>query len=180
MSCPSHLALAADWPRVEAAVARGSWGNLALETSDDDLVRYVHAYPRRADKIFWHCFRMGFASYPGQPPSVLCVHPVNKERAHANHTPWWPQVTGNPYVNLQPSSEPPYFCFPYTLEYALTHGPAAEERHRWATGKHTVYATLTELRRILRPPFYQGYFDVSFEEALHAQMATTPSTFSPY
>lgn len=168
-----------DWPAVERAIARGTWSDLAVEPGEHDLTRYVHAYPTKDGRKLWHCFRVGFESYPGLPPSVLCVHPLTKEHARANHTPWWPQVSGNPFVNLQPTSEPPYFCFPYTLEYARTHGPAGEARHRWTPGKHTVYATITELRRILRPAYYQGYFDVAFEEGLRAQLAQAPSPFAP-
>ena len=179
MSCPAHLALEEDWAAIERAVAR-HWSDLKLEAGEHDLARYVHAYPTVEGKTLWHCFRFGFESYRGLPPSVLCVHPLTKELARANYTPWWPQVTGQPYVNLQPTSEPPYFCFPYTLECIRTHGPAGDPHHRWSAETHTVYATLKEMRRILRPTYYRGYFDVSFEEKLRDQLATKPSAFAPW
>jgi hypothetical protein len=184
VSCLAHAALATHWPRVEGAIARGQWPNLAHELDpSDDLVRYVHVYAARGERTLWHCFRLGFAPYPAAPPSLLCVHPHTKELARKSYTPWWPRSTA-PNINLQPDSEPPYFCFPYTYEWARTHTALPEDdRHRWRSSgpnAHTVSATLTELRRSFRPAYYQGYYLPDFEETLRELDRSDPSPFSPW
>ena len=184
MSCLAHTALAAHWPRVEDAIARGQWSNFTVEPDPtNDLVRYVHVYADRGGTTLWHCFRIWFPNYPIEPPSLQCVHPRTKELARKGYTPWWPRSTA-PNINLQPDSDPPYFCFPYTLEWVRTHSALPDtDRHRWRAGSpdpHTVFATLTELRRIFRPAYYQGYFAPTFEETLRELDANDPSPFSPW
>lgn len=126
MSCAAHVALERDWVTVERAISRGRWSDLAVEIeAGDDLVRYVHAYPRLGDRQLWHTFRVGLHPCPGQPPSVQCVHPLTKALPTVNNVPWWPRST-SPVANPQPSSDPPYFCFPYTLEFTNRRAPARQ------------------------------------------------------
>jgi len=180
VSCAAHAAADQDWVKVEKAIARGQWSDLAVELdARDDLVRYVHVYPQFEGRRLWHTFRLGLHPCPGQPPSLQCVHPLTKAVPTVNNVPWWPR-SSNPVANLQPGTDPPYFCFPYTLEFTKTHAPlGADHPHTWTVGKHTVYVTVAMLRRLFRPGFYTGYFVPSFEEELRAAVVAYPSAFSP-
>jgi hypothetical protein len=180
VSCAAHQAVAADWPRVERAISRGRWSNMRIELEPgDDLVRYVHVYPELAGRRLWHAFRFAFEGYPGLPPSVQCVHPLSHELPRVNQVRWWPRSSA-PEVNLQPGTDPPYFCFPYTLEFTRTHAAlAAGDPHRWTPATHTVFVTIHTLRRLFRAGMYTGYFDPSFEEELRAAMAQGAAAFAP-
>lgn len=144
-----------------------------------DLVRYLHVYPELGGRRLWHTFRFSFDSYPGLPPSVQCVHPLTHELPRVNQVRWWPR-SSSPQVNLQPGTDPPYFCFPYTLEFTRTHAPLpAGNPHSWSPETHTVFVTIHTLRRLFRAGFYTGYFDPSFEEELRAVVATGFAPFAP-
>lgn len=178
MSCAAHRALDRDWPRLERAIARGEWRDLAVELSADDLIRYLHVYPVLDGRELWHTFRLNFATYPGQPPSVQCVHPITKESPKPNQVRWWPR-SSSPEINLQPGNDPPYFCFPYTLEFMRTHTPPPGPQ-LWSPATHTLHATVKALRSLFRAGQYAGYVDPTFEEELRAAVAAQPSAYAPW
>lgn len=172
--------LAEDWPTVEVAIDSGRWADLRREPAESEsLVRVLHMYPIVNGDTYWHCFVLHLGSYPAKPPSVKCVHPLTKEEPRKGYAPWWP-ASAAPNVNLQLTNDPPYFCFPYTLEYALTHGPQPEsDPTRWNSSTHNVHAVVTELRRVFLAPHYRGYQDPDFLEVLRVEVADKPSPYAP-
>ncbi len=104
--------------------------------------------------------RLGAEYYDVYPPTVLFVQPVEGwPRARAG-TGWWPRLDRPSWLGFHDNyryadgSFNQLVCFSMTAEYYMTnHKPTPTQR--WTQGRHTVAATLSRLREVLRPPYYK-------------------------
>lgn len=118
------------------------------------------AEPERVNHIYM--LQISFDRYPIEQPGVRFVDPKTRcvgEPAEFEH--WWPNVDGNPWINVQIDSAQPaksYLCFQWTQEFRQTHSaPEANDPKRWDAEKHTVAGVASMVQRALKSPFYKGY-----------------------
>ena len=105
-----------------------------------------------------------FSTYDVEPPRVRFVLPDPYGQRPSATSRWWPRFEGAApfefalhhhfgYDNNTRADQ--LVCFSHSRDYYYSnHSPQHEQR--WQQGQHTVAATLTRLRQVLRAPYYQG------------------------
>jgi hypothetical protein len=106
--------------------------------------------------------RLTFDYYPIEQPGVIFVDPVtNVIGTSEQFERWWPNIDGNPWINVQISQGSPessYLCFQWTQEFKRTHSaPPDEDPKKWDPEKHNVVGVVGMVQRALRSSFYKGY-----------------------
>jgi len=104
-----------------------------------------------------YLLRLGFAYYPGWPPSALFVNPKTLSYDKAKDKCWLPKIEGCPEIatHIDYMNRGQLICCSLTLEfYNVLHDVKPE--HLWDSKKHNFAATINQIDWALRSPFYKG------------------------
>lgn len=108
-----------------------------------------------------YLLRLSFEYYPLEQPGVIFVNPETRESGSTEFERWWPNVDGNPWINIQINPGDPgksYLCFQWTHEFKETHAaPEAGDPKKWNPENHTVVGVVSMVQRALCSPYYKGF-----------------------
>jgi hypothetical protein len=99
--------------------------------------------------------RFSFVYYPDWPPSVTFVDPATRQYSAAN----WPRITNSAIFALHATyGDAPagLICNSMCFEYYFWGGHGRTEGQAWEAGRHTMTATVSELKIHLAQPYYLG------------------------
>ena len=108
-----------------------------------------------------YLLKMEFDYYPMMPPSAVFVHRETRQRGTVEEQRlFWPIFNKQPgilRINITEDSKVGglYLCYPYTYEFAVTHGQSS---HLWVPNKHSLLTTLTTLQDLMSGQGYGRYF----------------------
>jgi len=109
--------------------------------------------PNGPGDIFVALFRLSW--YPTWPPSVTFVDPDTLESKPS----MWPRVDGKPDIAFYATyGDAPdgMVCNSMFFEYYFWGGHGPTDAIRWDPKRHTLAASLNELKDALRSPYYTG------------------------
>lgn len=113
------------------------------------------------DEAHVYMLRLSFDYYDAEQPGTTFVNPETREVGNAeDFQRWWPNVDGNPWINLQIQQPPEksYLCFQWTQEFKRTHSAVPQgDPKRWDPQKHNVVGVVRMVQRALDSPHYKGY-----------------------
>lgn len=109
-----------------------------------------------------YLLRLSFDYYPREQPGVIFVNPGTREiGASDTFERWWPNVDGNPWINIQINTGEPaksYLCFQWTQEFKQTHGvPEPTDPKKWDPQKHSVVGVVYMVQHALSSSHYKGF-----------------------
>lgn len=120
------------------------------------LVLYVTLPAVRPDGIVdSYIARFSFVYYPDWPPSVTFVDPETKVYSPSH----WPHSVNSDRLAFHATyGDAPagLICNSMFFEYYFWGGHARTEGQMWTKGRHTMAATVGELKIHLAPPYYIG------------------------
>lgn len=123
---------------------------------ESGLVTFVTLPAQRADGVAdAYLARFSFVYYPDWPPSVTFVNPSTRAYDPA----YWPKINNSDRMALHPEyGDAPagLICNSMFFEYYFWGGHAQQAGQCWEKGRHTMAATVAELRIHLSQPYYIG------------------------
>lgn len=147
---PPAMAVAAVLAHRAAAMEGLAW----LEESA--LVTHVTIPAERADGMTdSYQARFSFVYYPDWPPSVTFVNPATQ----AHDPAYWPRIRNSDRLALHPTyGDAPngLICNSMFFEFYFWGGHGRLAGQCWEKGRHTMAATVAELRIHLMQPYYIG------------------------
>jgi len=110
----------------------------------------------------FYLLRLYFDHYPAFPPSARFVNPATLEYRYPEDKSWVPNSPGHGEIQFHTNyssgrghADTQLICCSQTLEfYTVNH--SVEEQHLWNPAKHNFMSTLSAIRRLMVPPYYQG------------------------
>ena len=126
-------------------------------------VRITREYHDGAKQVqHMYLLRLSFEYYPREQPGAIFVDPQTRAiGTAANFERWWPNVDGNPWINIQINAAEPtksYLCFQWTQEFKQTHSaPASDDPKKWDPEKHSVVGVVKMVQRAINSAHYKGF-----------------------
>jgi hypothetical protein len=147
---PPRLARAAVLAHRDAALEGLEW------EEESPFVIYVTLPAVRPDGTAdTYISRFSFVYYPDWPPSVTFVDPSTKEYSPAH----WPRIINSDRLAFHATyGDAPtgLICNSMFFEYYFWGGHGRTEGQAWEKGRHTMAATVSELKIHLAQPYYVG------------------------
>ena len=125
------------------------------EDEANDLVLFVTTPAVAASgQIDLYMVKLGFAYYPDWPPSATFVDPATRQYSPRH----WPVIENSDRMALHPTyGDAPegLICNSMFFEFYFWGGHGRNPQLTWEKGRHTMAASISELKIHLQPPYYQ-------------------------